>query len=227
MRYLRVLWVLPALLLAQTAEAARISFATENCGTPPLLGLEFSAGSEGITPITTGSTLSCPDALGGYIPGAIADDSGTPLYGSPITSLQFVLTSDGTIPTFDVDEGIAATLTQSAQVGSQATLFVSFTTPGITVPTPCSPTVPSVDTDSTLLCFEDLAIGVFEDFVGTVSDLETPVGFRVTAVNGVPVPEPASLSLLGLGLVVAAVRRRRAIALKSRASSAPDTAHRT
>ena len=47
MRYLSVPCLLLLLLFSQSAEAARISFATENCGTPPLLGLEFGIDSTG------------------------------------------------------------------------------------------------------------------------------------------------------------------------------------
>jgi hypothetical protein len=47
MRFLSVAWLLPLLLFSHAAEAARISFATADCGTPELLGLQFGIDANG------------------------------------------------------------------------------------------------------------------------------------------------------------------------------------
>ena len=62
MRYLSVPWLLLLLLFSQSAEAAQISFATENCGTPPLLGLEFGIDSTGnvVAAVLTPDGCPCP-----------------------------------------------------------------------------------------------------------------------------------------------------------------------
>ena len=92
MRYLSVPWLLLLLLFSQSAEAAQISFATENCGTPPLLGLEFGIDSNG-TSVLLNTSNGCPGQPTGVIPGDLVGDDGSPFYGTAITSLDLTITS--------------------------------------------------------------------------------------------------------------------------------------
>jgi hypothetical protein len=221
MRHLRVLWTLaflPVLLFAQSAEAARISFATENCGTPPLLDLQFAvdADTNTLSVLSPGGAL-CPTNTS-FVPGAVSDSGGS-LYGDQIDSIQFFIAAT-TLPTIELDSesDIEADLSLVAVSGGFL-LTADFLAAGNSIPV-CT------GLPSTLLtCIPDIQIGIhdLEDYPGDAT-------FRVIRVNDVSVPEPATLGLLGMGLAVAAVRRRRTTATKgrpSRVSSAPESAHRT
>ena len=201
-RYLSVLTLLPLLLFSQAAEAARISFATKECGTPPLLEVEFTIDNLGVPAEAT----ACPDpfdpAFG--VPGDLVDDEGTPLYGTTISSLDFAIFSseDLDIADFGVgdfygDDSIGFRfLFDAFDNGGGGILTILFTDP---IVIPCSPG------DTMRIVCSPLDLLIFVD--GDDGDpLPVNTIFEVIAVN--QVPEPGILALLGLGLTAAAFRRR-------------------
>jgi hypothetical protein len=191
MRRIAILLLLPLLLVSRSAYAARISLAGADCGTDPLLGLSFTVNTPagGVQ-----GTVACPEVA----IGAIVDPTGfTPLYGSSITSVGFSITNPEQINSDNplvVDDGSsigANTTFESAEGGFLLTggsvdinCGSSFTYD--TAP-PCSP--------------RDLTI--------FIEGFEQGTTFRVTSVNGISVPEPATMSLLLAGLAAGALRRRR------------------
>ena len=216
MKFLRVLWLLPALLFAQSAEAARISFATENCGTPPLLGLEFTVDAETDAFTVVGGT-ACPTNTS-FIPGAVIDEEGDPLYGTQIDSIQFFIAAD-TLPTLelDVESDIEALLTLTAVSGGFL-LTADFAGAGDPI------IVCNTDPDTGQVCIPDIQIGIHD-----LEDYPVDATFRVITVNDISVPEHATLALLGIGVAAAGLRRRRltAAATMPLVTSAPDSADRT
>lgn len=231
MRYPRVLWslvLLPLLLFAQSAEAARISFATENCGTPPLLGLEFGIDENGTSVLLNSTTNGCPTPLdvNGVIPGELVGDDGT-LYGTSLTSIDLTITSTQILDEDDFEAGnffsssLPFTFSFASSTSGGGVLSITFDTPiqlcflG----------------DTGTFCPElDLLLYVDNNRASGLPPLIEGTTVTVTAVNDATLPEPATLSLLGIGLAVAAVRRRRTTATKgltSRASSAPGNGRRT
>jgi PEP-CTERM motif-containing protein len=228
MRYLRVLWMLPVLLLAHTAEAARISFATENCGTPPLLGLEFGIDENGTSVLLDSTTNGCPTPfnVNSVIPGDVGTST-SPLYGTSITNIDLTISSTQALTADDFSEGnffdndISFDLSFTPFTGGGGVLSVTFLDGGID-PFPCS------SEGELVFCLNlDLLLHIDEsdDF-----PLSSDTIVQVTRVNDQVLPEPATLSLLGVGLAVAIVRRRRPTATKawmSPSPSVPDTADRT
>lgn len=204
MRYLSVVWLLPLLLFGRPAEAATISFASGNCGTPPLLGLTFTVQVSGLP---SGGTVACPGAA----VGSLVTGLGTPLYGSSITSIGFTITNPGqitasnpllvTLPGTPAPYGTYQTFGVGSSFTNVTGGFVITAPPGSPIPVGCT-----VSGDGTFCFPPDLEIFVSGFAVGTT--------FTVTSVNGSAVPEPATLTLLGLGLAAAAVRRRRSTAGK-------------
>jgi hypothetical protein len=161
------------------------------------------------------------------IPGDLVGDGGSPLYGTAITNLDltFVSTEDLTGQTFEVGSFFGApnslgfSFSFAASPTGGGVLSITFTNPIIL---PCT----IVPDDGSLCANLDLLVHID----GTDDD---PLPFnstvRVTQVNDVAVPEPATLSMLGVVLAVAAVRRRRTIeSTKSRrAFSTPGSADPT
>lgn len=203
-RYLSVLTVLPLLLFSQAAEAARISFATKECGTPPLLEVEFTIDALGVP----AEAEACPDpvdpAFG--VPGDLVDDDdGTPLYGTTISSVDFTVLSSEDLDVADFgvgdfygDDSLGFRfLFEPFDNGGGGTLTILFTDP---IVIPCFPG------DTTRIACLPLDLLIFVDGLDS-NPLPVGTTFVVSAVNRAP--EPATLSLLGLALAAGAVRRRR------------------
>lgn len=196
MRHLSVAWLLPLFLFPHVAEAATIRFATKDCGTPPLLALEFEVTAISLTGVNTvtGSTTACPDE----VVGSFTDPTGTTsLYGPTVSTIQLLLSD------FALAEGSGIILADGSPIGASlqftstgansGILDVMFSTPiAINCPVgeialPCVP--------------QDLAIALTGFAVGST--------FRVTQVNDLTVPEPGTLALFGMALAAAAARRRQ------------------
>jgi hypothetical protein len=176
---------------ARFASAAAISVAGAECGTPPLLGLSFTAGSTGtnLTLIDTSTgSVACPTTdLGSFGFGAIVDeDTDTPLYGPNITSLDVMITGLTSDTTLEILNGFAFDTIDS--LGNNLYRLSGGT--GIHIQ--CS--------TIRVFCAPDDALILFDGFRDGAS-------FMVTAVN--PVPEPATGALILTGLSAALVRRRR------------------
>lgn len=189
-RYLSVLTLFPLLLLSQAAEAARISFATKDCGTPPLLGLEFTVIDVEIDgdAVLSATTDECPTEAVGSLVG----DGGVPLYGLTVESIMIASDAFASLTSveLDPDSELSAQLTLDGNI-----LTVLF---DAAIPLICDF---STEFD-TLACLPlDLAIGA--------GDFAQNTHFRVIAVDELTVPEPGTLALLGIGVAAAAVRRRR------------------
>jgi len=165
---------------ARFASGAAISVAGAECGTDQLLGLPFSATGN------AGTTL-CPDVA----VGSVLDSSGQPLYGNPITSIQFTLVS-GSVDTLTTDPN--SELPDLTRTGST---FLLSGRNGIQVG--CLLTTGDFQT-----CINDVVIR-FTNTIGLSDD----AAFKVTAVNDSVVPEPATGALLLSGLGAALVRRVR------------------
>jgi len=177
---------------ARFASAAAISVAGAECGTPPLLGLSFTAGSTGsnLTLIDTNTgTVACPTNtdLGSLGFGAIVDDkTATTLYGPDITSVDLKITGLTPNTTIDLLNGFAF---DTIEFLGNDTYRLSGGT-GIHIQ--CS--------ELRVFCAPKDALILFDEFPEGTS-------FEVTAVN--PVPEPATGALILTGLSAALVRRRR------------------
>jgi hypothetical protein len=226
MRYLSVAWLLPLLLFGQSAEAARISFASGNCGTPPLLGVEFGIDAGG-TSVSLDMTVGCPTLFPGdnsVIPGDLVGDGGAPLYGTEINSIDLTITSTQTLALtdfeepggfFGLDDSLDFSFTFAPGSGGGGVLSITFSNQ---IDLPCTPG------GIAFLCSNlDLLIRLDEgDSLALASDSIV----RVTRVNGFSVPEPTTLALLGIGVAGVAVRRRATAVTRKRLASAPDTADR-
>ena len=154
---------------ARFAGAAAISVAGAECGSPPLLGLEFSID-------TTGST-SCPGAFG-----SILDlSSGDTPYGNPITSIDFTVTG-GSIGNLTVDPHSALPVLTFTNFG-----FELSGGNGITAGCSRDP----------IFCITDVLI-TFPITEGLTSDTIFKVT-AVNGVTTVPEPATAALILSGLG----------------------------
>ena len=194
--------ILPGLFLAvlgtcQLASAASISVAGTDCGTDQLLGLTFIVPITG-TNIPTGT--ACPENNLGV--GSIVGDNGSggtgPLYGSPITSIEFRLTDLAQLDGLEVLPG-SALGTGEGGITFTKTGFILSGGAGINIF--CGPLI---DGDvGGLGCSPIDAVILFRGF-------DPGTEFTVSAVNGIAVPEPASLALLLTGAGAAAIRRRRA-----------------
>ena len=208
-RYLSVLTVLPLLLFSQAAEAARISFATKDCGTPPLLGLEFTIDANG----EIVEAEACPQDTSFFgLPGDLVDDDDqSPLYGAQITSIDLTVISSTDLSLADFEAG--------EQYGADSLGFMldfaAFDAGGggvlsITFDDPIQLSCTFGDTRNLICAPLDLLIFIDD---GRLTDpLPEGTTLRVTRVNEFTVPEPGSLALFGIGLGAAAIRRRRTTA---------------
>jgi PEP-CTERM motif len=161
------------------ASAAGISVAGADCGSDPLLGLTFT--------VPTTGTTACP----GVAIGGIVGPDGSPLYGTSITSIQFTIS--------DLSQLVGLTVLDSSALGSLSFTPTGFILSGGVGILACAE--PFIGLDAVVQpCFADAVIRL-EDFTGTQ--------FTVTGVNGVTVPEPATMTLLLMGTGAAAFRRRR------------------
>lgn len=182
MRRVMVAFLFSVVAGARLASAAAISVAGAECGSPPLLGLEFS--------ITTTGSTSCPGAFG-----SILDLSSDAMpYGNPITSIDFTVTG-GSISNLTVDPHSALPVLTPTGVGFQ----LSGDT-GITAG--CFGT-----TD--ILCTTDVLI-TFPNTEGLTADTVFKVT-AVNGITTVPEPATSALLLSGLGaaFVRRRVGRRR------------------
>ncbi|HYT76608.1 MAG TPA: PEP-CTERM sorting domain-containing protein [Vicinamibacterales bacterium] len=165
------------------ASAAAISVAGADCGTDQLLGLTFT--------VPTAGTAACPDvAIGG-----IVGTDGSPLYGLAITSVEFTISDLSQLDGLFVLEG-SALGTGEGGLTFTPTGFILSGSPGIVIGCvivadgggiSCSP----------------------KDAVITLRGFTSGTQFTVTGVNGITVPEPATMTLLLMGAGAAAFRRRR------------------
>jgi hypothetical protein len=207
MRYLSVAWLLPVLLVAQSAEAARISFATKDCGTPPLLDLTFGIDATGVS-VVLDSGDACPGESFNVIPGDLVDDdTDTPLYGTSISSLDLTILSGQTLDVADFqagdffDSSLGFGFTFEPFDSGGGVLSISFDADILLSCTLLNPDLNTFD------C-ENLDLLIFIDGGGDTVPLVDGTIVRVTRVNDFTVPEPGTLALLGIGLTAAAVRRR-------------------
>ena len=202
MRRVSLACLLPLLLfVTSTAEAARISFATKDCGTPPLLGLTFAVDANGQSTLLNPAD-ACPGEVA--IPGDLVGDDGVPFYGPSIASLDLTISSLQGLDVADFEVGdffgvssLDFTFGFTPATSGGGVLSVLFTTP-IAIPCTIGP-VAAQCRNLDLLIFIDGDDGNPLDAGSLVS---------VTAVNETSVPEPSTLALLGIGAAAAARRRR-------------------
>jgi hypothetical protein len=186
--FLRTALISFLVFAGRTAEAASISIAGADCGTPPLLGLTF------IVPLSGESTgVACPDSP---ILGSLVNPDGTPAYGPEVTSVEFSISNPDQITD---DNPLIVDLTSALGAGFTFSNvdrgFILAGKPGIVVGCPVG------DFDVAPACVDDAVI--------TFSGFEPGTTVVVEAVNGIAaVPEPATLVLTLGGLAVLRTRRR-------------------
>ena len=211
-RYLSVLTVLPLLLFSQMAEAARLSLATKDCGTPPLLGVTFGINPDGVS-VLLDLDDACPGESFNVIPGDLVDDdTDAPLYGTSISTLDLTILSSQSLNLASFEEG---DFFLTSSLGFSFTGFSSFDSGGgvlsimfnVPILVPCT-----LNPDSATFECDDLDLLIYIDGEGETVPLSEGTLVRVTRVNDFTVPEPGSLALLGTGLGAAIIRRRRTTA---------------
>ena len=207
-RYLSVLTLLPLLLFSQAAEAARISFATKDCGTPPLLEVEFTIDLQG-EPVLSSTADACPDAFG--VPGDLYDEeNSTPYYGSEVSTVELTISSTQSLTESDFFVGNAYDELDLNSLGFTLTFSPFNSGGGLLRIDFLDPIVVCTTTAAALIC-EDLDLLIFTDDNEGVGLAQGSI-VRVTSVNGISVPEPGTLALFGVALTAAMVRRRRTTA---------------
>ncbi|HTI39679.1 MAG TPA: PEP-CTERM sorting domain-containing protein [Vicinamibacterales bacterium] len=181
MRRVAVALLFAMLATVRFAHAAAISVAGAECGSPPLLGLQI------IVP-ATGSNLgtACPDNSFGSIFGDTGGGETGPLYGSPLLTIDFTVSDLSALANLEILQGSAFDKLVTTPTGFE------LQGGGILA---CAPS-------------KDPATDCFPDAVVTFSDFNPGTVLRVTAVNGVAVPEPATTALILSGMTAAFVRRR-------------------
>ena len=188
MRQLRFALLVPVIVCAASvgnARAATMGLESDNCGTPPLLGLTIRFPTSLVS--CGASTL---DATSGGIGSVFDMDTSTPLYGNEITSITLLLSVAPLTPV-TLTPNTTSIFNSIVASPDGTSLFISG--PGFLVCTDGPSVCPNID----------LVIGALSGFAeGTT--------ITVTAVNGAAtaVPEPATLALVSSGLAAVLARRR-------------------